>query len=496
MKVFNSLKRQKEEFIPQGDEVKMYVCGINPYDDAHIGHAMSYIFFDVVRRYLEFSGYKVKHVQNITDIEDSIIARAKRLDIYLEELTQKYVERYDEDMKELNVLPAHVYPRAMSEIDKMIEIIQGLIEKGYAYQSKGNVYFRVSNVPDYGKLSNRNLESMVAGIRIEPEEGKEHPMDFILWKESKEDEPKWESPWGDGRPGWHIECSAMSLRYLGEMIDIHGGGQDVVFPHHENEIVQSETFTGKKPFAKYWIHNGLLKLNESDSAKMSRSLGNLITIRDALKRYSADAMRVFILSSYYRSPLSYSEETLEAAEKGVDRLRQVVVTEGGGEKGEGEIDTESYRSRFIEAMDDDFGTPQALSALFDLAREINRLGDEGYNVEPAKETLKELAGVLGLTLEPRHQISGQLDITKINDEEIKKMRGGEIDGLLGAIENAVKEPDANVDILSGYVNLALATRDSLRQDKEYRQADEIRNRLTTIGFTIKDTASSPTWIYQ
>ena len=242
MKVFNSLSGQKEEFVPQGDEVTMYVCGINPYADAHIGHAMSYIFFDVVRRYLEFRGYKVKHVQNITDIEDNIIAHANEQGVSVPELTQKYVERYDEDMAALNVLPAHVYPRAMGEIDKMIEIVQGLIDKGFAYVVGGNVYFRVRNVADYGKLSNRTLESMMAGARVETEEDKEHPMDFTLWKESKPDEPSWESPWGMGRPGWHIECSAMSLKYLGETIDIHGGGQDVVFPHHENEIAQSESF--------------------------------------------------------------------------------------------------------------------------------------------------------------------------------------------------------------------------------------------------------------
>jgi cysteinyl-tRNA synthetase len=364
MKVFNSLSRRKEEFVPQGDVVTMYVCGINPYADAHIGHAMSYIFFDVVRRYLEFRGYKVKHIQNITDIEDNIIAHANELGVSVPELTQKYVERYDEDMEALNVLPAHVYPRAMGEIDKMIEIVQGLVDKGFAYAVGGNVYFRVRNDPDYGKLSGRSLEQMRAGARIEVGEEKEDPMDFLLWKESKPGEPSWDSPWGKGRPGWHIECRAMSITYLGEQIDIHGGGQDVVFPHHENEIAQSESFTGKKPFVKYWLHNGLLKLHEADEAKMSRSLGNLITIREALEKYSADAIRLFILSSYYRSPLAYSEEILEATERGAERLRQAAGRTRGESKGEAQIDTESYRSRFIEAMDDDFGTAQAIAALF------------------------------------------------------------------------------------------------------------------------------------
>jgi len=493
MRVYNTLSRETEEFVPQDEEVKMYVCGINPYDDAHIGHAMSYIFFDVVRRYLEFRGYKVKHVQNHTDIEDNIIVRANKLGVSVSELTQKFIKRYDEDMKALNVLPAHEYPRAMGEIDKMIEIVKGLIEKGYAYEVDGIVYFRVERVPDYGKLSNRTLESMVAGARIDPGDAKENPMDFILWKESKPGEPSWDSPWGKGRPGWHIECSAMSLRYLGEIIDIHGGGQDVVFPHHENEIAQSESFTGKKPFVKYWLHNGLLLAGEE---KGSRSLGNMITIREALKKYSADAIRVFILSSYYRSPITYTEEAIEAAEKGSDRLRQVIRSEVGGDETGGQIDIDTYRNRFIEAMDDDFGTPQALSVLFDFARDINRLGDEGCNVEPAKQVLTDLAGVLGLTLEPRHQFSGRLDIEEFTNEEIAEISGGKLDSLLDTIENTLKEPDPDIENLTRYVNLALAARNSLRTEKQYKRADEIRNRLTSYGFTITDTASTPTWVYR
>ncbi len=319
MKIFNTLSGKKEEFAPGGDDVKMYVCGINPYSDAHIGHAMSYIIFDVVRRYLEFRGYKVKHVENVTDVEDNIIATANRLGIPVKELTEKYTERYFEDMDALNILRAHVYPRATQEIPKIIEVVNGLIDKGFAYATGGIVYFRVRRDPDYGKLSHRTLDQMMAGARIEVGEEKEDPMDFVLWKAAKPGEPAWDSPWGKGRPGWHIECSAMSLRYLGEQLDIHGGGQDLVFPHHENEIAQSEGFTGKKPFVKYWMHNGLLQMG---AEKMSKSLGNLITIREALEKYSADALRIFVLSSYYRSPLTYSEEALEAAEKGAERLRQ------------------------------------------------------------------------------------------------------------------------------------------------------------------------------
>ena len=451
MRVFNTLSRQKEEFIPQGDEVKMYVCGINAYADSHIGHALSYITFDVVRRYLEFRGYKVKHVENVTDVEDNIIATANRLGIPLKELTEKYTQRYLEDMDALNILRAHIYPKATEETPKMIEIIQGLIEKGYAYPAKGDVYFRVSNVPDYGKLSNRTLESMVAGIRIEPGEGKEHPMDFVLWKTSKPGEPSWPSPWGPGRPGWHIECSAMSLKYLGDSIDIHGGGQDVVFPHHENEIAQTESFTGKKPFVKYWMHNGLLRLGEE---KMSKSLGNLITIREALSRHSADALRIFVLSSYYRAPITFTEEALEAAEKGADRLRQVAQSESKGKKSGGQIDIPAYHARFLAAMDDDFGTSQALANLFDLARDINRLNDEGYDITQPKLTLTELAGVLGLTLKPGASLS---------------------------LESAP------------FIDLLLATRQELRKAKQFQLADGIRDKLNELGITIEDTPNGATW---
>ncbi|MFC2070435.1 cysteine--tRNA ligase [Chloroflexota bacterium] len=480
MQVFNSLSGKKEEFIPQGDEVKMYVCGINPYADAHIGHAMSYIFFDVVRRYLEFRGYKVKHVQNITDIEDNIIAHANELGVSVQELTQKYVERYDEDMATLNVLPAHFYPRAMGETDKMIEIVQGLVEKDFAYAVGGNVYFRVRNVPDYGKLSHRNLEQMMAGARIEPGEEKEHPMDFLLWKEAKPGEPSWESPWGEGRPGWHIECSAMSLRYLGETIDIHGGGQDVVFPHHENEIAQSESFTGRKPSVKYWVHNGLLRLNEADEAKMSRSLGNLITIREALENYSSDAMRIFILSSYYRSPLSYSEESLKAAERGAERLRQAVRSGVKTDKSTAKIDTEAYRNRFIEAMDDDFSTAQAMAALFDLAREINRLSDEDYNVENAQRTLKELCGILGLTLKAVEELPLNADTIVGVYTAVYQ----ELNRALAYSENSDAEK---------MVQDLIELRQELRKEKQFQQADMVRNKLDEAGINLEDTPQGTVW---
>jgi len=445
MKVFNTLSGQKEEFLPQGEEVKMYVCGVTPYSDAHLGHAMSYIIFDAIRRYLQFRGYKVKYVQNVTDIDDKIIDRANQLGIPARELAEKYTDSYFADMDALNIGRADIYPRATEEIPKMIEVVQGLIDKGYAYPAKGSVYFRVRNVPDYGKLAHRNLESMMAGARIEAGEEKEHPMDFVLWKASKPGEPSWESPWGNGRPGWHIECSAMSLKYLGDTLDIHGGGQDLIFPHHENEIAQSESFTGKKPFVKYWLHNGLVQLGEE---KMSKSLGNLITIKEALSRYSADAIRIFALSSHYRSPLKYSEETLEAAERGTERLRQTVRDELGEKETTGEMISETYQKRFIEAMDDDFNTAQAVAVLFDLAHDINRASEAGYGVALAQQVLVELAGVLGLTLKPPQK-------PKIDAEP--------------------------------FIELLISTRNQLREAKQWQLADEIRAKLDESGIILEDT---------
>jgi cysteinyl-tRNA synthetase len=445
MKVFNTLSGKKEEFLPQGDEVKMYVCGITPYDDAHLGHAMSYIIFDVIRRYLRYRHYKVRCVQNVTDIDDKIIDRANQRGISTHELADNFTKSYFKDMEALNVRLADVNPRATEEIPKMIGVIQGLIDKGYAYPAEGSVYFRVRNVPDYGKLSHRSLDSMRAGTSCELGEEKEDPLDFVLWKASKPGEPEWSSPWGPGRPGWHIECSAMSLTYLGETLDIHGGGQDLIFPHHENEIAQSESFTGVKPFAKYWLHNGLVQLGEE---KMSKSLGNLITIKEALEKYSADALRIFVLSSHYRSPLTYSEEVVEAAEGGVERLLRVIARDDPT-GGEGQaLDAEPFRKQFIEAMDDDFNTPKALAALFDLAREINQAADSGLGFKDAKEALLELAyNILGLKLE-------------------------------------AFEPDPETQ---PRVNQLIEERARLRQAKQWQQADEIRAELAKQGIILEDT---------
>jgi cysteinyl-tRNA synthetase len=450
MKVYSTLSGQKEEFSPQSDEVKMYVCGVTPYDDAHIGHAMSYIVFDVIRRYLRFRRYKVKYVQNITDIDDKIIDRANKFGVSPGELAGKYTDSYFEDMDALNIERADIYPRATEEIPKIIEVIQGLIAKGYAYPVGGSVYFRVGKVADYGKLAHRSLEAMRATEGAMGSEEKEDTMDFALWKASKPGEPYWESPWGGGRPGWHIECSAMSLKYLGDTLDIHGGGQDLIFPHHENEIAQSESFTGKKPFVKYWLHNGLVQLGED---KMSKSLGNLITIKEALAKYSPDAIRIFVLSSHYRSPLTYSEEGLEAAERGAERLMRVALrddTTGGiGEA----LDAEPYREQFDEAMSDDFNTPQALAVLFDLARAINQAGDSGLSFIGARSVISELArDVLGLKLDPFDLI--------------------------------MREPAPEIE---QRVNRMVEERLRLRNAKQWQQADKIRAELSELGVILEDT---------
>jgi cysteinyl-tRNA synthetase len=483
VKVFNTLSGQKEEFQPEGDKVKMYVCGVTPYSDSHIGHAMSYILFDVVRRYLTYRGYKVKHVQNITDIDDKIINRATLTGVTASELAEKYSNSFLEDTDALNILRADAYPRATAEIDKIIEIVQGLIDRGYAYHvSGGDVYFRVTRADGYGKLSHRTLDSMMAGARIEVGEKKENPMDFTLWKASKPGEPSWDSPWGPGRPGWHIECSAMSLKYLGTTLDIHGGGHDLIFPHHENEIAQSESFTGVKPFVKYWMHNGLLQLS---GEKMSKSLGNLITIKDALKKYSADALRIFVLSSHYRSPLTYSPEIVESAERGADRLRQVAA---GSPTGTGKvsrapaetIDTDKFRDSFIAAMDDDFNSAQAMGTLFDLARDINRADDEGADTTAARYVFRELADVLGLTLKP-------VEAAPLDIEALSAVRTAIYQALSRSDTLDGKEsPEA---ILENLINL----RADLRKAKQYQQADMVRNKLDQAGIILEDTPGGTVW---
>jgi cysteinyl-tRNA synthetase len=449
MRLYSTLTRREEEFVPAGDTVKMYVCGPNLYAPCHVGHAMSYVVFDVLRRYLEYRGYQVRHVQNFTDIEDKIIARAQAMDVTTDELARQYVERFFTDMDKLNIQRAHVYPLATHEIPGMIEMIQGLIAKGHAYPVDGDVYFRVTSDDDYGKLSGRALDDLQAGARIEVDERKEHPMDFALWKASKPGEPSWESPWGGGRPGWHIECSVMSRRYLGETLDIHGGGQDLIFPHHENELAQSESYTGVTPFVRFWVHNGLARLSDGEE-KMTRSLGNLVSIADALEQHGADTLRLFILSSNYRSPLTYGDEPLAAARRGVERLR----TAAHAASADGDpLDGGRFRDRFIEAMENDLNTAQAMAALFDLARDINRARDEGRDIKPAQAVLLELSGVFGLTL-------------------------------------AAEEREIAA---APFIEALIALREELRQAKQFALADSIRSRLDGLGIALEDSREGTVW---
>jgi cysteinyl-tRNA synthetase len=453
MRVFNTLTGQEDDFYPRGDVVTMYVCGITAYDESHIGHAMAYVIYDVIKRYLKFRGYKVKHVQNFTDIDDKIIERANKLGIPPAELAHKYTDVYLANMAALNVEPADIYPRATEEIPRIIEIVESLVTKGYAYEFDGSVYFRVRSFPDYGKLSHRNLTDMIAK-ETSCETGKEYPLDFALWKASKPGEPFWDSPWGKGRPGWHMECSAMALKYLGDTIDIHGGGQDLVFPHHENEIAQSESFTGQTPFVRYWLHSGLMQQNKQ---KMSKSTGNLVNIKDILERFSSDGVRLFILSSHYRGPLTYSEQALEASETSAERLRSALSQRCEVNVGGATLDATPFEERFLEGMDDDFNTAQAIAALFGLSKEINRGVEEGTNIAEARQTLLKLAGVLGLTLKEKAQ----------------------------AVSDAYP-----------FISLLVSTRDDLRRNQQWQLADDIRRKLTDLGVMLEDTPQGTTWKFR
>src|SRR5512145_600824 len=409
IRLYNTLTRKKEEFQTlEPNVVKMYVCGVTVYNDAHVGHAMSALVFDIIRRYLEYRGYSVRHVMNYTDVDDKIINRATQLGVEPLKLSQRYIEDYTNDLNHLNVLPATSNPQVSKTMPLIIQFIAGLIEKGYAYAAEnGDVYFRVTKDEDYGRLSGRKLDDMQAGARIEVGEAKEHPMDFALWKAAKPGEIFWESPWGKGRPGWHIECSAMNLAELGEQIDIHGGGNDLIFPHHENEIAQTESYTGK-PFARYWIHNGMLQLG---GEKMSKSLGNIVSIKDFLKKRDADVMRMLVLSGNYRAPLIFNEETQDAAEKSLERLKTALRPAPASAQGLPSdaaaalaTQAETTRQSFTDAMDDDFNTPLALAALYELVKAINTARDNGATDEqlkPAQETLRELTGVLGLRLQEK-----------------------------------------------------------------------------------------------
>ena len=459
MRLFNTLTGKDEEFVPSdGKTVKMYVCGVTPYSATHVGHALSYVVFDTLRRYLEFLGYRVKYVQNFTDVDDKIIQRAQEAGISGEELTERYISDFFTTMDSLNIQRADSYPRATQEIPAIIKTIDTLVKKGFAYPSGGDVYFRVTKSEDYGKLSHRTLDGMIAGARVQVDENKEHPMDFVLWKAAKPDEPAWDSPWGPGRPGWHIECTAMALDRLGDPLDIHGGGHDLVFPHHENEIAQSEAYTGRTPFARHWVHNGLLQLGED---KMSKSLGNLVSAEEALALYSPDALRIYFLESHYRSPLSYSSAGAAARERSMERLRHALRPAGSAGKLDDELpDPQPFRDRFLNAMDNDLNTPQALACLFDLAREINRAVEAGRNACPAQDALRELGGILGLTFQERAS---------------------------GDQHRLAAKP---------FIDLLVNTRLELRRAKQYALADQIRDELAKQGVTVEDTPQGSEWQYQ
>jgi len=463
MQFYNDMTMRKEEFVPiEEGKVRMYCCGPTVYNYIHVGNARPIIMFDVLRRYLEYRGYDVTFVQNFTDVDDKIIKRANEEGITSAEVAEKYIGEYWTDVKALGVREATVHPRATENIPQIIEIIETLIEKGYAYESAGDVYYRTLKFKDYGKLSHQPLEELQAGARIEVNDVKENPMDFALWKAAKPGEPAWESPWGMGRPGWHIECSAMSNRYLGKTIDIHAGGMDLAFPHHENEIAQSEAANGVK-FVNYWLHNGFINV---DNKKMSKSLGNFFTVREAAAVYGYDCIRLFMLMSHYRSPLNYSADILEQAKNALERLRTAkdnldFFAQNGRD---GELTSEDrafvdglgkYRERFIEVMDDDFNTADGVSVIFELVRDVNAA------VSPASDPTKALA-------------AGCRDIFL------------ELCGVLGI-------PFGEESALDAEIEEKIAARQAARKAKNWAEADRIRDELKAEGIILEDTPQGVKW---
>lgn len=456
MKIYNTLTRKKEEFVPiEEGTAKIYVCGPTVYNYFHIGNARPFVVFDTLRKYLQYRGYKVKFVQNFTDVDDKIINRAREEHLTAKEVSEKYIEEYYKDAAALNVTKADVHPRVSEHIPEIIEFVQTLIDKGYAYEVNGDVYFSTRKFNGYGKLSGQNIEDLESGARIAVGEIKEDPLDFALWKAQKEeDEIAWDCPWGKGRPGWHIECSAMSKKHLGDTIDIHAGGQDLQFPHHENEIAQSECCNGV-PFANYWMHNGYITINNE---KMSKSKGNFFTVRDILKEYDGEVMRFFLLSGHYRNPINFSDSLMEQAKAGLGRMRNAketlkhLIANGNGEMTDAEKEAlagyDKYRQEFIAAMDDDLNTADAISAIFELITVINTAVRDGASREFAEkslDTLMELASIVGLL---------QQDADKAVDDDIQAL----------------------VD-----------ERQEARKAKNFARADEIRDMLKARGITLKDT---------
>ena len=462
MKIYNTLTRRKEEFVPiEPGKVRMYVCGPTVYNLIHIGNARPMIFFDTVRRYFEHKSYQVNFVSNFTDVDDKIIKKAVEEGVDSSVISERYIEECKKDMAGMNVKPATVHPLATQEIDGMIEMISTLIEKGYAYNVNGTVYFRTREFDGYGKLSGKNLDDLQSGFRelkVTGEEQKEDPMDFVLWKPKKDGEPYWESPWSDGRPGWHIECSVMSKKYLGDQIDIHGGGEDLVFPHHENEIAQSEATSGKD-FSRYWMHNAFLNI---DNKKMSKSLGNFFTVRDISEKYDLQVLRFFMLSAHYRSPLNFSAELMEASKNGLERivtaagrLKDLLVKAGDGAMtAEEKAEIDGFVAKFEEAMDDDFNTADAISSVFELVKYANTHATADSSkelVEYLKNTLEMLCEILGINTEVKAELL---------DEEIEAL---------------------------------IAERQAARKAKNFARADEIRAELLEKGIILEDTREGVKW---
>ncbi len=464
MRFYNDLTMQKEDFVPiQEGKVSMYSCGPTVYNYIHVGNARPIIMFDVLRRYLEYRGYQVTFVQNFTDVDDKIIKKANEEHVSSADIAAKYIDEYWKDVKALGVREATVHPKATENIPQIIELVQTLIDKGYAYEAGGDVYYRTAKFRDYGKLSHQNLDDLMHGARVEVNDVKEDPMDFALWKAAKPGEPAWESPWGMGRPGWHIECSAMSNRYLGKTIDIHTGGKDLVFPHHENEIAQSEAANGV-PFVHYWLHNGFINV---DNKKMSKSLGNFFTVREAAAVYGYDCIRMFMLMSHYRSPLNYSTDVLEQAQAALDRLKTAkenldFFAENGKDGDLTEADAafaaglDKYRQRFVEVMDDDFNTADAVSVIFELVRDVNAA------VSPAADPTKALAAACR-------------DIFL------------ELCGVLG-IPFGAEEKDLDAEIEE-----KIAARQAARKAKNWAEADRIRDELKAAGIILEDTPQGVKW---
>jgi cysteinyl-tRNA synthetase len=462
VKIYNTLSKKKEEFVPiKEGNVSMYVCGPTVYNLIHIGNARPMIVFDTVRRYFEYKGYKVNYVSNFTDVDDKIINKANEEGVTAIEIAERYIKESKKDMADMNVKPATTHPRATEEIPGMIEMIQVLMDKGYAYEKNGAVYFRTRNFEGYGKLSKKNLDDLEAGIRIAVSEDKEDSMDFVLWKPKKEGEPAWESPWGEGRPGWHIECSVMSKKYLGEQIDIHAGGEDLIFPHHENEIAQSEAANGKG-FSKYWIHNGFLNI---DNRKMSKSDGNFFTVREIGEQYPLQVLRFFMLSSHYRSPINFSKELMESSKHGLERiltavfnlehlLESAISKEMDEDEKEIVVKLENLNDKFDNAMDDDFNTADAIAAIF----EIVKLSNSTMSVDNSKEIIEKNL----------HKIATLCGIIGIEIHQEKTFLDGDIDQLI-------------------------EDRQVARKNRDFKKADEIRNLLLEKGIILEDTREGVRW---